>query len=71
MPDAETHAKLDKILLILQGNGNPQSGLITKHELLSASVRRCQERHSENRKDMKWIVMAIVAICAVLVAWLK
>ena len=71
MPDQETHEKLDKILLILQGNGRPQNGLVTKHELLSDSVAKCQARHNESRKDFKWILTVIVAVAAVLVAWLK
>ena len=37
------HEKLDMILVILQGNGNPASGLVTKHELLTQSYEQLND----------------------------
>jgi len=71
MPEPEIHQKLDRILLILQGNGNPKEGLVTKHELLTASVAACQKRQVSARKDVRWWALALISASTVLVAWLK
>ena len=62
MRDEEAHVKLDRILLILQGNGNPQNGLVTKHELLDQWVTMCESQGTTQKKDIKWFVMALIAI---------
>ena len=62
--------KTNTILLILQGNGNPDKGLVMKHGLLAASVAACQKHHAENNKrnrhNWEFWVMAIIAAAAVL-----
>ncbi len=67
----EIHDDVTRILVILQGNGNPANGLVTKHELLAASVANCQKSHAGQRKDLRFWAMFAVALGSVVVAWIK
>ena len=74
MPDTEILVAIREdvalVLDIVQGKaGTP--GLVTKHELLAASVHRCQETHAHQRKDFRFWAMFVVAVGSVLVAWIK
>ncbi len=68
MPDVELHEKVDLILLVLRGNGNPQNGLVTKHEVLTHKVEDHIANHGEIKRDGRWLAATLISIGCLVVA---